>query len=227
MRLLLVSDIHGKTSTIERTLKDAGEIDAILIAGDVSSYTGLGWGDVLSIVSKHCKRRNITAFLVPGNVDPPSILSTRYEGINVLHASAGTLGEYIVAGVGGGLGFSFWRITRLTDAELAGFVDSLLRKHGGGLAPYSWILLTHTPPYGTKLDIMYTGEHVGSKALRTLIEVRKPLLVVSGHIHESRNVDYLGRTVLINPGPNYRGFYALAEVNGMNVKVELLNVKRL
>ncbi len=226
MRLLLVSDIHGKASAIERTLNDAGEVDAILIAGDVSSYTGLRWGDVLNAVSKHCRRRNITAFLVPGNVDPPSILSARYEGINVLHSSAVTLGEYLVAGVGGGLGFSFWRVTRLTDAELAGFVDSLLRKHGGGLAPYSWVLLTHTPPYGTKLDVMYTGEHVGSKALRTLTEVRKPLLVVSGHIHESRNVDYLGRTVLVNPGPNYKGFYALAEVNGMRVKVELLSVRR-
>ncbi len=225
MRLLLVSDIHGKVSALERTLRDSGEVDAVLIAGDVSSYTGLGWGDVLNVVSRYCRRRNITAFLVPGNVDPSSMLSAKYEGVNVLHASTATLGRYVIAGVGGGLGFSFLQISRLTDTELAGFVDSLLRKHGGGLAPYSWILLTHTPPYGTRLDIMYTGEHVGSKALRTLIEVRKPLLVVSGHIHESRNVDYLGRTVLVNPGPNYKGFYALAEVNGMKVDVELLRLK--
>ncbi len=227
MRLLLISDIHGKTSTLKRTLKEVGEVDAILVAGDVSSYAGLKWADVLDTISKHCRQKGATAFVVPGNVDPPNILSARYECVKILHASAGTLDKYIIAGVGGGLGFSFQRIAKLTDNELAGFVDLLLRKHGGGLAPYSWILLTHTPPYGTKLDIMYTGEHVGSKALRTLIEVRKPLLTVSGHIHESRNVDHLGRTVLVNPGPNYKGFYALAEINGMDVKVELLSVKRL
>ena len=227
MKLLLLSDIHGKISTLERTLKEVKEVDAVLVAGDVSSYAGLKWDYVLSILSKYCKQKNITAFVVPGNVDPPALLNARYGNVSVLHASTSTLGKYIVVGIGGGMGFSFWRVTKLTDNEFERFINSILREYGSGLAPYSWLLLTHTPPYGTKLDIMYTGEHVGSKALRTLIEVRKPLLVVSGHIHESRNVDYLGKTVLVNPGPNYKGFYALARINGMDIKVELLSVRRL
>ena len=227
MELLLLSDIHGKISTLKRTLKAVEEVDAVLVAGDVSSYAGLKWDNVLSELSEYCRQRNITAFIVPGNVDPPTLLNARYDNISILHASASTLGKYIVVGIGGGMGFSFWRTTKLTDNEFERFTNSILRKHGGGLAPYSWLLLTHTPPYGTKLDIMYTGEHVGSKALKTLIEARRPLLAVSGHIHESRNVDYLGRTVLVNPGPNYKGFYALAKINETNIKVELLNVKRL
>jgi len=227
VKLLLLSDIHGKVSTLERTLKEVEDVDAVFVAGDISSYAGLRWGNVLSILSKYCRKRNIPAYVVPGNVDPPALLHARYGNVNVLHASTSTLGKYMVAGIGGGMGFSFWRITRLTDSDFEKFINSLLREYGGGLAPYSWFLLTHTPPYGTKLDIMYTGEHVGSKALRSLIEVRKPLLVASGHIHESRNVDSLGRTTLINPGPNYKGFYALAEIDGMSVEVELLSLKKL
>ncbi len=227
VKLLLLSDIHSKVSTLQRTLREVKDVNAVLVAGDISSYAGLKWNDVLSILSRYCRERSIPAYVVPGNVDPPALLHAKYDNVNALHVSTGTLGRYIVAGIGGGMGFSFWGIARLTDSEFERFINSFLREHGGGLAPYSWLLLTHTPPYGTKLDIMYTGEHVGSKALRNLIEMRKPLLVVSGHIHESRNTDYLGRTILVNPGPNYKGFYALAEINGMNVNVELLSVRKL
>ena len=223
----MLSDIHGKVSTLKRTLKEVDDVDAVFIAGDLSSYAGLRWDNVLNVVSRYCKQKGVPAYVVPGNVDPPALLHTGYDNVNVLHTSTSTLGKYIVAGIGGGMGFSFWRTVRLTDNDFERFINSLLREYGGGLAPYSWFLLTHTPPYGTKLDIMYTGEHVGSKALRALVEVRKPVLVVSGHIHESRNVDYLGKTTLVNPGPNYRGFYALAEISGVSVNVELLSVKRL
>lgn len=53
------------------------------------------------------------------------------------------------------------------------------------------ILMIHTPPYKTNLDrlgwpgIPEENRHVGSVALRRLIEKRQPLIVLCGHIHES------------------------------------------
>lgn len=57
------------------------------------------------------------------------------------------------------------------------------------------VLLLHTPPYQTKLDrAALDGRlvdhapmdvHVGSIAVRRLIEARQPLLTLHGHIHES------------------------------------------
>ena len=44
---------------------------------------------------------------------------------------------------------------------------------------------------------------VGSTAVRTLIERRRPLLSLHGHVHESRAVARIGPTLCINPGSAY------------------------
>jgi uncharacterized protein len=74
----------------------------------------------------------------------------------------------------------------------------------------------HAPPYGTGLDDapaldenlrpMHGGavmKPVGSKAVREAILKHQPMLSVHGHIHESRAIKRLGRTMAINPGSVY------------------------
>jgi len=76
----------------------------------------------------------------------------------------------------------------------------------------------HAPPYDTNLDLAPKldkqfrvvsrfgspiMEHVGSKAVRSLIEKYKPLLGLHGHIHESGGFQRLGRTLCLNPGSEY------------------------
>ena len=71
------------------------------------------------------------------------------------------------------------------------------------------IMLFHTPPYQTKLDrAALDGKmvdhvpldlHIGSIAVRRLIEDRQPLLTLHGHVHESARItgswrDQIGRT---------------------------------
>ena len=75
------------------------------------------------------------------------------------------------------------------------------------------ILLVHVPPYGSKLDrAALDGKavdhapldvHVGSIAVRRLIEARQPLLTLHGHVHESARLtgswsDRIGRTVCLS-----------------------------
>ncbi|MDG6998157.1 MAG: metallophosphoesterase, partial [Nitrososphaerota archaeon] len=43
----------------------------------------------------------------------------------------------------------------------------------------------------------------GSSAVREIIEKYKPLVGLHGHIHESRGIYKLGRTICINPGSEY------------------------
>jgi uncharacterized protein len=74
----------------------------------------------------------------------------------------------------------------------------------------------HAPPYGTGLDEApaldadlrptHGGavmKAVGSTAVRDAILAHQPLLSVHGHIHESRAVKRLGRTLANNPGSVY------------------------
>ena len=75
------------------------------------------------------------------------------------------------------------------------------------------ILLFHTPPHDTALDRAATDGkmidhvpldvHVGSIAVRRLIETRQPLVTLHGHIHESTRLtgkwrDRIGRTHMFN-----------------------------
>lgn len=76
----------------------------------------------------------------------------------------------------------------------------------------------HVPPYDSGLDtaaeldedfgVVTSGGQpnmtpVGSRAVRELIEERQPVVSLHGHIHESRGVATIGRTLCVNPGSNY------------------------
>lgn len=80
----------------------------------------------------------------------------------------------------------------------------------------------HAPPYGSGLDVAprldasvtppkvvttQAGEvvldNVGSRAVRDAIERHQPMLGLHGHVHESRGVAKIGRTICLNPGSEY------------------------
>jgi Icc-related predicted phosphoesterase len=85
----------------------------------------------------------------------------------------------------------------------------------------SAIFNMHVPPYDCTLDecpkldwstdppspIVIAGvaqsAAVGSTAVRKIIDKYQPLLMLTGHIHESRGLVKLGRTTVINPGSEY------------------------
>lgn len=91
-----------------------------------------------------------------------------------------------------------------------------------GLDDFTHVIFNfHVPPYDCTLDVcpeldtskdppapvMRGGQQVfipvGSTAVRDAVMRYQPLLVLCGHIHESRGVARLGRTTVINPGSEY------------------------
>ena len=68
------------------------------------------------------------------------------------------------------------------------------------------VLSIHMPPHGTNLDMVGTdGSHVGSHAVRRLIQDHPVRIGLFGHIHESHLVsgsrhDRIGDVDVINPG---------------------------
>jgi uncharacterized protein len=99
------------------------------------------------------------------------------------------------------------------EEELAAKIEAV-----AGLVPDMGraIFNFHAPPYGTGLDEapaldenlrpMHGGavmKPVGSVAVRDAILKHQPMLSVHGHIHESRAIKRLGRTMAINPGSVY------------------------
>ena len=89
----------------------------------------------------------------------------------------------------------------------------------------------HAPPYGTGLDEapaldetlrpIHGGavmKAVGSTAVRDAILKHQPMLSVHGHIHESRGVKRMGRTLAINPGSVYGEGVLLGAVLDLTAK---------
>ncbi|MBS1880996.1 MAG: metallophosphoesterase [Actinobacteria bacterium] len=92
----------------------------------------------------------------------------------------------------------------------------------------------HVPPYGTGLDSAPELEEgarvkrggtimasVGSTAVREALLEYQPMLSLHGHIHESRGMQKLGRTVAINPGSAYSDWTlqgVIVDLDGAEVK---------
>jgi Icc-related predicted phosphoesterase len=97
------------------------------------------------------------------------------------------------------------------DEELEPMLEELIGKIQN---KQNAIFNFHAPPYGYALDLApeLTADlvqaadrkiHVGSKAVARVIQKYQPLLGLHGHIHESRGVQKVGKSTLINPGSEY------------------------
>ena len=107
-----------------------------------------------------------------------------------------------------------WHSTPVDERELRlGTIQKDLEALTKGEDLAASIVLFHSPPYETKLDRaaldgrfvdhVPVDVHVGSVAIRRMIEKRQPLLTLHGHVHESARVtgtwrDSLGRTQMFS-----------------------------
>lgn len=109
-----------------------------------------------------------------------------------------------------------WNTEReLSEDELADLLKRMMREvqRSDGL-----IAVIHPPPYNSEIDSAPALDEdlqmkmdaggvrmapVGSTAVRSFIEQVQPLVGLHGHVHESRGVARIGRTLCVNPGSEY------------------------
>ncbi len=71
------------------------------------------------------------------------------------------------------------------------------------------ILLTHCPPLNTNCDIT-NSLHVGSSAIRKIVEEFQPEINLCSHVHECYGKeDFIGKTRIVNVGELKRGCWIL------------------
>ena len=219
MRIIAVTDIHSSVRNVEKLIgiiEDEG-VDLIVIAGDITHFGSI---TTAKRTLDPLIKADIPVFFVPGNCDPLDLLKWEDPGHRVfnLHGRWLSLGEYYFAGVGGGIRSPFNTFIEYSEDEYRELLEKAVR----GLSDYMrLVLVVHNPPYDTRLDIVRTGAHVGSRSVRAFIEEKQPLLVITGHIHESRGIDKIGRTTMVNPGPLKWGYYAVIELNNKRVNIGL------
>ena len=165
----------------------------------------------------------VKCYVTGGNDDYPEVLEAlQREGTQAIFGCEGEVvqmdGQHTMIS----MGFSNptpWNTPReVSDEELGRMIEAMIARLPD---PANSIFNFHDPPVDSTLDtcpmldwttdppsqIVKGGQVVlfgaGSASVRRAIETHQPLLGLHGHIHESRGVIKIGRTVCVNPGSEY------------------------
>jgi Icc-related predicted phosphoesterase len=200
MRIIAAGDIHMDPGDVAN-IPDIDSADHFIITGDITNY---GSSLDAEAVLNGLLAINSSILGVAGNLDQPDV--ARYlEDIGISLHGRGIIVEGLgIMGLGGSNYTPFNTPYEFSEQELSTFLASGFARIEDAK---NFILVSHTPPIQTKTDRLVNGSHVGSMAVRTFIEEKQPLLCVTGHIHESKGQDYIGRTLVLNPGMMKDGGY--------------------
>ena len=191
MKILAFVDIHGDMKALKKIEEKSKEADMLVCAGDMSLFE-----QGLNVLLDRLNRIGKTVLMIHGNHENAENLKKeceRFDNIIFIHKKNYKKANIMFVGYGGG-GFS------LTDEAFERFGNSVIKSIKKDKNNLKMVLVTHAPPYGTKLDFL--NEYAGNKSIRKFVEIAKPSFVVCGHFHENRGeFDYIGETEVINPGP--------------------------
>ncbi len=216
MKVLIISDGHGDLSRLEQLEPVAESVDLVLYGGDFAEFDKPETGKPYLERLAHLHDR---LFAVSGNCDEPEFRETMEEFDVSIEGSLSYFNGLMFSGSGGALKFTGVTPNERTDEDLAADLHLVTESVPDGFddSNEAWnnlVIIAHHPPKDTLLDTVSNGAHVGSPRIRSFIEKWKPLLVLSGHIHESAAIDEIGPTRLVNPGSLAEGKYAIAEIVG-------------
>ncbi|HLC03691.1 MAG TPA: metallophosphoesterase [Anaerolineales bacterium] len=206
MIILAVTDVHGDFAAIPRIAADLEAADVVILSGDLTNFGRRRDAErVLQAITRYARR----VLAVPGNCDYPEVSAYLDElGIN-LHGTNKVIKDIGLFGVGGSLPAPGSTPFEFSEDELRNLLTTAAEDLPKDTPT---ILVSHQPPFGTKNDEVFAGDHVGSKAVRSFIEARQPILCLTGHIHEAAGIDSIDGTRIVNPGPFSRGGYTYAVV---------------
>ncbi len=202
MRIIALSDIHGAYKQAEKILEKEKNYDLIVISGDITTNgTPLESTKALSCLQTFGK----PIIAISGNMDSLEIDKTLAQLDYYIN------GRGILIGDIGFFGVSAAPFSPLnTPYEIS--EEEILSKAESGwkdIKDARWkVLVTHAPPYKTKIDRTFLRMHVGSKSIRNFIEKYEPDALICGHIHEAYGLDVLGKTKMVNCGSITKGKYA-------------------
>lgn len=245
MKIALFADYHGEERMwplLEDALEDQ-RFDLIVFTGDIlqSAEREEAWQKVLKegkttktksgddedgVIDELTYREffiNLAGFgvpvlFVPGHIDAPtSRIAEAIAGFPNVHnvqLQPFEMSGFAFLGWGGAVGpvdadgEFFCTKERAFKKKVSASFENVSGKS---------VFLVHTPPVShPNLD---TGieDLVGSQTVNEVIKKHKPQFCFCGHAHGTPGQDMLGSTVVVNPGPMFKGRYALIDLDSGRV----------
>lgn len=226
MRIIAFGDIHMATSGVA-AIPGIKEADLVLLNGDLTNFGGAAEAkkvldDIMQINPKILAQY--------GNLDKAEVNEYLEQLAINLHGQARVVqGKVCLIGVGGSNFTPFHtpsempehELFQLTEAAFGQALDYIALAQPLHQRKIPIILLSHVPPIETKVDTLYNGKHVGSKAIRSIIEKYQPELCIVGHIHEAKGYDTIGATPVYNHGMLRQGGWLHVELVQSHLSVTL------
>jgi Icc-related predicted phosphoesterase len=184
------------------------KFDLVIISGDITHFSDkTDLKKALDVLDN----ANIKYYAVTGNCDKPDCEVYLKKINHSLESKVVDFGNFQFAGLSGSLPCPGTTPNEFTEEE---FTNKLEKIQAMLFPKKPLIFVTHQPPYKTINDKVLSGLHVGSKSIRKFVEEIFPVVCLTGHIHEGKGVDYIGKCPIINPGPFRNGHYAIVELTG-------------
>jgi uncharacterized protein len=205
MKILAFTDIHGSYKKVEEIIK-LEHAQVVLIGGDLTNVGTIKEAEI-AISQFQSVSKNLLA--VTGNMDLP-----RHDDLFSQMGISLNGNGVIINGVGffGASASPFSPLHTPNEISEESILKMLKQGYQEIKETKIKIMVSHAPPYGSKVDITHSGIHVGSTAVREFIEDEQPDAVICGHIHEARGQDVLGKTKIVNCGQAGKGYYASIDV---------------
>lgn len=207
--LYAVADIHGSQYRMNLLLNHIEQYspDLVVICGDITQF------GPAAVAENFVKQIPVDTIGVYGNCDPidtgDAIELAGGKNIDRRKISYHGLDFVGIGGDGKDLAFDTEILHKKRVDVLVDVLDS------------SSIVVSHVPPYRTN-DKVFIGHYAGNKVLRELVDLRKPRLVLSGHIHEDPGFVLLDQSMVVNCSIGKRTEGAMVTVND-TISVKILD----
>lgn len=223
MKILVVGDLHNDVENVLQFLDRASALkfDVVVCPGDFTDVPPKGFSqeEIGKLILEELKGLKKPLLAVPGNWDASLIKIFEEDDISV-HGAGKTVGGIGFYGFGGAK-TPFDTVYEPEESEIE---SGLKRAFEDVKNAKLKIQVTHSPPANTKLDLISSGAHVGSEAVRRFIETKKPQAAICAHIHEARGVDRIGDTKIVNPGRFPEGYCGLIEITEKTLDTKIVNL---
>jgi len=214
LRIVAISDIHGdqRARRFIDELIGASSPDLFVICGDITTFGPASFAEsLLSGLKVKCAA-------VPGNCDPAEVLGIIEKHCISLHGRRVEIDGIQFVGLGGAPLCSRSTPLELEEGEIGSFLSKTMVEN--------CVIVSHAPPVGTN-DLTKSGKSLGSSSLAKYVERYRPRLLLSGHVHEARNVAEKNGTVFANPGPLKEGFAVVAELSASGTTAKLVDFSNI
>lgn len=205
MIVFALTDIHGRTTYPEEVRRQLSNADIVVIAGDITNFGGARQAtEIIDAITT----LNDRVLAISGNCDQNGVDEILSAGKMNIHGTTRTIGDIQFLGIGGSNKTPFHTPHEYSEKQIKQTLDCFPKSTEARFR----ILISHAPPFKSKVDKMFFGMHVGSKAIRQYAETSQPDILLCGHIHEARGFDRIGKTLIINPGP-FPKHYAIINID--------------